>query len=110
MIIDWQHHYSPEEIYRRRGGKPGLPVMKDGKIGQYLREQVYQIDKHLEFMDAAGIDVAVLSATLESVEDCRLTDDPQGVRDYIENIRKLDLPPESIEDMLGSNAAKLLGI
>lgn len=37
-------------------------------------------------------------------------DDPQGVRDYIEEIRGLDLPRASIEGMLGGNAAQLLGI
>jgi predicted TIM-barrel fold metal-dependent hydrolase len=73
MIIDWQHHFSPEEIYKKRGGKPGQPVIKDGKVGLHLYPEVHQIGKHIEFMDAAGIDVAVLSATLDSVEDCKLT-------------------------------------
>ena len=72
MIIDWQHHFSPEEIYKKRGGKPGQPVIKDGKVGLHLYPEVHQIGKHIEFMDAAGIDVAVLSATLDSVEDCKL--------------------------------------
>jgi len=74
MIIDWQHHLSPEEIYKKRGGKPGQAVIKNGKVGLHLYPQVHQIGKHIEFMDAAGIDVAVLSATLDSVEDCKLTD------------------------------------
>lgn len=70
MIIDWQHHFSPEEIFKKRGGKPGQAFIKDGKVTMHLYEEVYQIDKQLEFMDAAGIDVAVLSTTLDSVEDC----------------------------------------
>jgi predicted TIM-barrel fold metal-dependent hydrolase len=37
-------------------------------------------------------------------------DDPQGVKQYIENIRKLALPPKSIDGMLGLNAAELLGL
>jgi predicted TIM-barrel fold metal-dependent hydrolase len=32
------------------------------------------------------------------------------VKDYIQNIRKLNLPKETIEGMLGGNAARLLGI
>jgi len=36
--------------------------------------------------------------------------DAQKVREYIENIRKLDLPAESIELMLGGTAAKLLNL
>lgn len=75
MIIDWQHHVSPEEIFKRRGGKAGQAFVQDGKVGLHLYAEVHQIEKHLEFMDASGIDVAVLSATLESVDDCRLTDD-----------------------------------
>ena len=34
----------------------------------------------------------------------------QGVKRYIEEIRKLDLPKEDIEAMLGGNAARLFGI
>ena len=49
--------------------------MRDGKVGLHLYEEMHQIDKHLEFMDSAGIDVAVLSGTLESVEECRETDE-----------------------------------
>lgn len=75
MVIDWQHHCSPEEVFRKRGGKAGQPLVKDGKVGMHLYEEAYQINKQLEFMDEAGIDVAVLSSTLDSVEDCRLTDD-----------------------------------
>lgn len=74
MIIDWQHHFSAEEIYRRQG-KSDQAVIKDGKVGMHLYEEAYQIDKQLQFMDAAGIDVALLSTTLDSVEDCKLTDD-----------------------------------
>ena len=35
---------------------------------------------------------------------------PQGVRRYVEEIRKLDLPKGDIEGMLGGNAAKVLKI
>jgi predicted TIM-barrel fold metal-dependent hydrolase len=75
MIIDWQHHASPEEVMKKRGGKPGQPFIKDGKVGLHLYSEVYEMDKQLEFMDKAGIDASVLSATLDSVEDCILTDE-----------------------------------
>jgi len=35
---------------------------------------------------------------------------PQVLRDYIEDIRKLDLPADDIEAMLGGNAAELYGL
>ena len=75
MIIDWQHHASPKEVMDKRGGKAGQAFIKDGKVGMHLYPEVHQIDKHVEFMDGAGIDLSVLSATLDSVDDCRLTDD-----------------------------------
>ncbi len=75
MIIDWQHHFSPESIFKKRGGTPGQAFIQDGKVGMHLYPEVYQIDSHLKFMDDAGIDLSVLSATLESVEDCKLTVD-----------------------------------
>jgi predicted TIM-barrel fold metal-dependent hydrolase len=37
-------------------------------------------------------------------------DDAKGIRNYIENIRKLDLDEESKEAMLGNNAKELLGL
>ncbi|MFC2072238.1 amidohydrolase family protein [Chloroflexota bacterium] len=36
--------------------------------------------------------------------------EPQEVKRYVEEIRKLDLPSEDIDAMLGGNAARLLGI
>ena len=36
--------------------------------------------------------------------------DPQSVKRYIEEIKKLDLPKEDTEAMLGGNAARLLSI
>ncbi len=75
MIIDWQHHLQSEEIYKKVGGKPGKPIIKDGKVGLHQFPESYQVDKHLEFMDSAGIDMAVLSSTLDSVEECKIVDD-----------------------------------
>ncbi len=75
MIIDWQHHCDPEEIYNKRGGKGGQAVIKDGKVGMHLFPEAYQIEKHLEFMDEAGIDLAVLSTSLDTVEECQITAD-----------------------------------
>jgi predicted TIM-barrel fold metal-dependent hydrolase len=36
--------------------------------------------------------------------------DPQGLRECVRKMRKLDLPKKDIEGMLGGNAARLLGI
>lgn len=36
--------------------------------------------------------------------------DAKGVKDFVADIRKLPLPKEDIDGMLGGNATKLLGI
>ena len=89
MIIDWEHHFIAEEIYRRRGIKAGQPMIKDGKVAGHMYDEVCQIDKHLEFMDAAGIDLAVLSDSRDSVEDCRITDDAylKLMKEYPERVK-----------------------
>lgn len=72
MIIDWQHHWYPEKYFTERGGVPGKYMRgtaKDGKTATYLYDAFYQIEKHLEIMDAAGIDMAVLSGSQDSYED-----------------------------------------
>ena len=74
MVIDWEHHFAPAEIVKRWGDKAGQELIKRGKIGGHMFEQLCDIDKQLEFMDAAGIDIAVFSGTNYSIEDCRLTD------------------------------------
>jgi len=73
MIIDWQHHFSTPELYP---GKSGEPVYEGGKVAAHVRQEIYQVEKHLEFMDAAGIDMAVLSFIgAHNVEECKLLHD-----------------------------------
>ena len=75
LIIDWQHHYAPQEVYGKRG-KPGEAYYERGKVGSHVREEIYQLDKHLEFMDSAGIDMAVLSSpSLRNMDECKIVDD-----------------------------------
>lgn len=83
MIIDWQHHFTPQEIVnKRRGPKrvPSQPVYDDkGRVVTHYRPEMYDIDKHLEWMDAAGIDIAVLSSPgCRTLEDCIIIDDALG--------------------------------
>lgn len=90
MIIDWEHHFLPEEIYRSGRGYPDERVNTDEKLHRkkptvHLTEEIFRVDKHLEFMNQAGIDVAVLSySAATSVEDCKLIHDSYGkiIREY----------------------------
>ena len=75
MIIDFEHHYKPYEMWQKRGGKPGEVVRifdEDGRQIRYEFDNTYDISLHLRHMDLAGIDMAVLSmmgmATLEEAK------------------------------------------
>ena len=67
MIIDWQHHFVPQELVNRRGGAAERP-----------RREGDQADKHLEWMNAAGIDIAVLTSGGNTLEDCKTINDAYG--------------------------------
>jgi len=72
MIVDWQHHWYPEKYFRERGGIPDQYTRgkaKDGRTAVYLYDAFYQVEKHLEIMDASGIDIAVLSGSQDSYEE-----------------------------------------
>ncbi len=63
-VIDFHIHYAPEDMVRPNLGEGGSPKVswKDGVPRYTQHEGLYRIDRHLECMDAAGIDVGVLSS------------------------------------------------
>jgi aminocarboxymuconate-semialdehyde decarboxylase len=65
MVIDWQHHYCPPEILTMRGKEmlpAGTAIYNDkGQVASHFMPGLYDIDAQLRFMDAAGIDMAVIS-------------------------------------------------
>lgn len=63
MIIDWEHHFLPLDLFRKFGGRQGehALVMKEGKVDWSPYDALWNIDLQLEFMDQSGIDVAVLT-------------------------------------------------
>jgi len=97
----------------------GWPSFYSGKpmISRPWREY---FDKLYFNMAGREVGMAAVKCALTSISPRKLmfgTDwpfnydyNPQGVKRYIEEIRKLDLPTEDIEAMLGDNAAQLLGI
>jgi len=75
MIIDFEHHYTPKEMWERRGGKPGQIVRifsADGRETRALHAASHDINIHLRNMDIAGIDMAVLSDLVDNLEDAKL--------------------------------------
>ena len=83
MIIDWEHHYLPEDLWLKKGGKKGkrATFYENGKPRGSLNPELYDVEKHLKIMDASGIDIAVLSMaittedTATAIEECKVWDD-----------------------------------
>ena len=63
MIIDWEHHYLPEELWLKKGGKKGerAGFYVNGKLRATMHPELCDVEGKLKVMDAVGIDVAVLS-------------------------------------------------
>ena len=62
MIIDFQHHFMPLELAKRRGfdaSKPGN-LMEGGIPKLTVHERLYNMDAQIRDMDLVGIDVAAL--------------------------------------------------
>jgi predicted TIM-barrel fold metal-dependent hydrolase len=98
---------------------PGCPSLYRGEplISRPWREY---FDKLYFNMAGREIGMAAVKSALTNISPQKLmfgTDwpfnydrNPAGAAQYIEEIRKLDLPEKDIDDMLGGNAARLLGI
>ncbi len=83
MVIDWEHHYLPEELWLKKGGKKGERAIfyeYDNPRGT-LHPELYDVEEQLRIMDAVGIDMAVLSIavsnddTQTALEECKIWDD-----------------------------------
>jgi len=76
MVIDCEHHLQPFEIWKKRGGKPGETTLMravDGRLIRPLDDATHDIQKHLKYMDIAGIDMAVLSCTeVDSLDEAKI--------------------------------------
>jgi len=78
MIIDFEHHYMPYEVWKKRGGKSGEIVRQfapDGKEIGPLDDANYNMELHLKHMDMAGIDMAVVTGGAHGLEEARLYND-----------------------------------
>lgn len=63
MIVDFQHHWTPQELVPASpGDAPRLIFDKDGFPSSTVHPLLYDLDEHIAMMDGAGIDIAVLSS------------------------------------------------
>ena len=80
MIIDWEHHYLPDELWLKKGGKKGERAIfqEDGKSRGTMHPELYDVEGKLKVMDEVGIDVAVLSMAASNddsptfLEECKI--------------------------------------
>lgn len=80
MIVDFQHHYVPKDLARKKGLYSETTVFaKEGNVESLtMHSKLYDPEAQLRDMDEAGVDVSVLSCLLgweAPLEECRLIND-----------------------------------
>jgi uncharacterized protein len=61
MIIDFQHHYTPPELYQGDADAASVRLDEDGNPSYLQNPLLTDLPAHIGMMDRAGIDAAVLS-------------------------------------------------
>lgn len=80
MIVDFQHHYVPAELARKKGlYSDKVSYAKEGDLPRMtMHAKLYDPEVQLRDMDEAGVDVSVLSCLLgwdAPLEDCQFIND-----------------------------------
>ncbi len=80
MIIDFEHHLFMQEELQKGNSKSGKIYERywdqSGRIGFRIYEEASHVDRYLQFMDEAGIDVAVLTTNrISGLEQTRRWND-----------------------------------
>jgi len=85
MVIDFQHHYIPAALAKKRGlyAASGKTLLQEGGLpATTMHQRLYDLDLQLEEMAQAGIDLSVLSCLLgwsAPLEECRFINDDLAV-------------------------------
>jgi len=81
MVIDFQHHYIPVELAKKRGlySATGKTMLQEGGLpATTMHQRLYDLDLQLDDMAQAGVDLSVLSCLLgwsAPLEECRFIND-----------------------------------
>jgi predicted TIM-barrel fold metal-dependent hydrolase len=80
MVIDFQHHYVPVELAKKRGlyAEETTYLKEGGLRATTMHKRLYDLDLQLREMSEASIDVSVLSCLLgwsAPMDECRLIND-----------------------------------
>jgi len=77
MVIDFQHHYIPVELAKKRGlySETSNTLLQEGGLpATTMHRRLYDLDLQLEDMEQVGVDISVLSCLLgwsAPLEECR---------------------------------------
>lgn len=80
MIVDFQHHYVPVELAKKRGlySDKTTYLEEGGRRATTMHARLYDLELQLRDMAEAGVDVSVLSCLLgwtATLEECQLIND-----------------------------------
>jgi aminocarboxymuconate-semialdehyde decarboxylase len=81
MVIDFQHHYIPVELAKKRGlySETGRTMLQEGGLpATTMHQRLYDLDLQLDDMAQAGVDLSVQSCLLgwsAPMEECRFIND-----------------------------------
>jgi aminocarboxymuconate-semialdehyde decarboxylase len=88
MVVDFQHHYIPVELAKKRGlySENGRTMLQEGGLpATTMHQRLYDLELQLREMDEAGVDLSVLSCLLgwsAPLEECRfINDDLYGLQE-----------------------------
>src|SRR3972149_7724989 len=81
MVVDFQRHYIPVELAKKRGfyaGDQNSMLREGGLPSTTAHRRLYDLDLQLSEMNEAGVEVSVLSCLLgwsAPMEECRFIND-----------------------------------
>jgi predicted TIM-barrel fold metal-dependent hydrolase len=81
MVIDFQHHYIPAALAKKRGlySQSANTMLTEGGLpATTMHPRLYDLELQLDEMDQAGVDVSVLSCLLgwsAPLDECRMIND-----------------------------------
>jgi predicted TIM-barrel fold metal-dependent hydrolase len=79
MIVDFQHHYTPRELFKADPDAGNRTYYDENGVPSYsFHSLLYDLDEHIAMMDVAGIDAAVLSCAegmCGPLDSCRIAND-----------------------------------
>jgi predicted TIM-barrel fold metal-dependent hydrolase len=70
MVVDFQHHFTPRELFGEDLGDRRILTYDAAGTPSYMSHRLlYDLDAHIEMMDICGIDAAVLTSLSGMVAD-----------------------------------------